>query len=181
MIIGGGGVRDSNSASRFILDDNGVEGIPLKLIIVLVIVAITVPLAWKGLESYDRIQTENNLRGELEFLSTNIKQIYLNGVGNAQDVNVDFTDGMLTRIERIEIGDTIDGISSSIRYKLNHKRTEFLVIENPNVPLGNMSQGQIGPLSLGSGSHTIHLECREGLDFDDDGVKDLYVEVSKVK
>ncbi|UCG68134.1 MAG: hypothetical protein JSV09_09925 [Thermoplasmata archaeon] len=169
-----------DSMPRFALDEEGVEGIPLKLIIVVVIVAITVPLAWKGLESYDRIQTENNLRAELEFLSTNIKQIYLNGIGNAQDVNVDFVDGMMTKIERIEIGDTIEGISSSIRYKLNYKDTEFIIIENPNVPLGNMDQDEIRPLSMGSGRHTIHIECKEGLDFDDDGVKDMYVEVSKV-
>lgn len=173
-------MRASDSVPRLLFDEKGVEGIPLKLIIVLVIVAITVPIAWKGLEGYDRVQTENNLRTELEFLSTNIKQIYLNGIGNAQDVKVDFTDGMMTKIERIEIGDTIEGISSSIRYKLNYKRTEFMVIENPNIPLGNMTQGQIGPLSIGSGRHTIHLECKEGLDFDDDGVKDMYVEVSKV-
>lgn len=161
-------------------DEGGVEGIPLKLIIVMVILAITIPATWKGLESYDRSQTEANLRSEIEFLSTHIKQVYLNGMGNAQDVEVDFKDGMMTKIQKIEIGDSAQGVWSSIRYKLNHKSTEFVLIKDPNIPLGNVSNSEIGPLSVGSGKHTIHLECKEGFDFDDDGSKDIYVEVSKV-
>ena len=162
------------------MDQRGVEGIPLKLIIVMVILAITIPAAWKGLESYDRSQTENNLRTEIEFLSTYIKQVYLNGIGNAQDVEVDFKDGMMTKIDWIKIGDAVEGIWSSIGYKLGHKSADFVLIKNPNIPIGNVSGGEIGPLTLGAGIHTIHLECREGFDFDDDGAKDIYVEVSEV-
>lgn len=165
---------------QFSIDERGVEGIPLKLIIVIVILAITIPAIWKGLESYDRSQTENNLRSEIEFLSTHIKQIYLNGIGNAQDVEVDFKDGMMTKIEWIKLGDSIEGIWSSIRYKLNHKSDDLFLIKNPNIPVGNVSQGEIGPLKLGAGRQTIHLECKEGFDFDDDGSEDMYVEVSKV-
>ena len=165
---------------QFSMDERGVEGIPLKLIIVMVILAITIPVTWKGLESYDRSQTENNLRSEIEFLSTHIKQIYLNGIGNAQDVEVDFKDGMMTKIEWVKLGDSIEGIWSAIRYKLSHKSDDLFLIKNPNIPVGNVSQGEIGPLSLGAGRQTIHLECREGFDFDDDGTEDMYVEVSKV-
>lgn len=166
--------------TRVILDEEGVEGIPLKLIIVVVILAITIPMIWKGLESYDRSQTENNLRSEIDFLSMHIKQVYLNGLGNAQDVEVDFNDGMMTKIERVEIGDSVQGLWSSIRYKLSHKSLEYLLIKNPNIPMGNVSNGEVGPLSCGPGRYTIHLECKDGFDFDDDGTSDLYVEVSKV-
>jgi hypothetical protein len=166
--------------SRFLLHEEGVEGIPLKLIIVMVIMAITIPTAFKGLESYDRVQTENNLRAEIDFLSSNIKQIYLSGIGNAQDVEVDFKDGMMTKVTEIEIGDSIEGIWSTIRYKLSHKSTEIVVIKNPNIPIGYVDQGEVAPLTLGEGRHTIHLECKEGFDFDFDGSEDMYVEVSKV-
>jgi hypothetical protein len=165
---------------QFSINECGVEGIPLKLIIVMVILAITIPATWKGLESYDRSQTENNLRSEIEFLSTHIKQVYLNGIGNAQDVEVDFRDGMMTKIEWIKLGDTVEGIWSSIRYKLSHKSDDFFLIKNPNMPVGNVSGGEIGPLKIGAGRHTIHLECREGFDFDDDGTEDMFVEVSRV-
>jgi hypothetical protein len=157
-----------------------VEGIPLKLIIIVVILAITIPITFKGLESYDRTQTERNLRSELEFLSTTIKQVYLNGMGNAVDVEVDLADGMMTKIENVQIGDTLDGIYSSIRYKLNYKSTEFMVIKNPNIPVGRYSESEFGPLILGSGKHTIHLECKQGIDFDDDGAEDMYIEVLRV-
>jgi hypothetical protein len=168
------------SQSKFKKDRRGVEGIPLKLIIVLVILAITIPITWKGLESYDRTQTERNLRSEIEFLSINIKQVYLNGMGNAVDVKVDFANGMMTKVERVQIGDSLEGIYSSIRYKLNYKNTEFMVIKDPNIPVGNYSDSEFGPLILGSGRHTIHLECKQGIDFDDDGTKDMFIEVSRV-
>jgi hypothetical protein len=158
----------------------GVEGIPLKLIIVIVIMAITIPIAFKGLESYDRFQTENNLRSELDFLSANIKQVYLNGLGNAQDVEVDLRDGMMTKIEDVKIGDSVEGIWSTIRYKLNHKATVILLVKNPNIPMGSTEEDGLGALVVGAGSHTIHLECKVGPDFDDDDVDDMYVEVSKV-
>jgi hypothetical protein len=161
-------------------DEAGVEGIPLKLIIVLVIVAITVPVAWKGLESYDRSQTESNLVLEIDFLAANIKQVYLNGVGNARNVEVDFSDGMMTSVERIEIGDSEQGVWSSIRYKLEHKGSQFVLIKNPNIPVTHVNHEDIGPLVVGPGRHTIHLETKKGYDFDSDGVEDLFVEVSRV-
>jgi hypothetical protein len=165
---------------EFRLPEEGVEGIPLKLIIVMVIMAITIPAAFKGLESYDRFQTENNLRSELDFLSANIKQVYLNGLGNAQDVDVNFQDGMMAKVEEIKIGDSIDGKWSTIRYKLNHKNTVIMLVKNPNIPIGYVNHDEITPLSLGEGRHTIHLECKEGFDFDSDGAFDMYVEVSRV-
>jgi hypothetical protein len=161
-------------------DEAGVEGIPLKLIIVLVIVAITVPVAWKGLESYDRSQTETNLVMEIDFLAANIKQVYLNGMGNARDVEVDFSDGFVTSVERIEIGDSEDGVWSSIRYKMAHKNSQFVLIKNPNIPIAHVSQEDAEPLVVGPGRHTIHLETKKGYDFDSDGTEDIYVEVSRV-
>jgi hypothetical protein len=178
--MGGGRLITIISKSQFICDKKGVEGIPLKLIIVLLIMAITIPITWRGLETYDRAQTENNLRSELEFLSTNIKQVYLSGVGNAKEVEVDFDNGIMTKIDWIEIGDSVSGLWSTIRYKLGFKGREFIIIKDPNVPLGNLSDGDIGPLILGAGKQKIRLECREGLDFDDDGTGDMYIEVTKV-
>jgi hypothetical protein len=56
----------------------------------------------------------------------------------------------------------------------------ILLIKNPNIPMGSLYEDDFGALVIGAGTHTIHLECKEGLDFDDDGVGDMYVEVSKV-
>ncbi len=165
---------------RILKNIHGVEGIPLKLIIMVVILAITIPVIWKGLESYDRSQTENNLKNEIEFLASHIKQIYLSGTGNARDVKVDFKDGMMSKIEWIKLGDSVDGIWSALKYKLDYQDTRTIVISNPNIPIGNISDGDIGSLTLGPGKQTIHLECKEGFDFDNDGAQDMYIEVSKV-
>jgi hypothetical protein len=159
-------------------DSEGVEGIPFKLIIAVVILALTIPMVWAGLESYDSIQTENNLQMELDFLAINIRQTYLDGVGNAQDVRANFKDGMFRKIERIEIGDSPDGSWSSIRYELSGMSTRTILIEDPNIPICNYTADGIASLSLGSGRYVIHLECRDDLDFDGDGNFDLYVEIS---
>lgn len=161
-------------------EENGVVGIPLKLIIVIVILAITIPATFKGLESYDRFQTENNIRSEIDFLAANIKQVYLSGLGNAQDVDVDFNDGMMSKVEEITLGDSIDGIFTAIRYKLSHRSSQIMLLKDPDVPIGYEEKGIFLPLQLGAGAHTIHLECKEGPDFDDDGSDDMFVEVTRV-
>jgi hypothetical protein len=165
---------------RISKEEKGVEGIPLKLIIVMVILAITIPATYKGLEAYDRFQTENSIRSELDFLALNIKQVYLNGLGNALDVEVDFRDGMMSRVEEVSLGGSKDGIQSAIRYKLSHENTQILLLKDPDIPMGYEENGRFYPLELGAGSHTIHLECKEGPDLDEDGFIDMFVEVSKV-
>jgi len=159
-------------------NEEGVEGIPFKLIIIVLIMALSIPLIFGGLENYDRTQTENDFRNELEFLITRAKQVYFGGTGNADNVEVNFRNSLFTRIEYIEIGDGPEGIWSSIRYKLNHKGVETIVIEHPNIPLAYNDNGNFKSLEIGSGRFTIHLECRDDKDFTDDGYNDLYVEVS---
>lgn len=169
--------RSSISSQR---NEEGVEGIPLKLIIIVLIMAISIPLIWRGFESYDRTQTENNLRSELDFLVTRVKQVYFGGVGNADSVEVNFRNGLFTKIEYIKIGDSPNAIWSSIRYKLNYKGVETIVIENPNIPLAYNDNGDFKSLELGSDRYRIHLECRDDKDFTNDGRNDLYVEVRVV-
>jgi hypothetical protein len=161
-------------------NEEGIEGIPFKLIIIVLIMAISLPLIWGGLESYDRTQTENDLRNELEFFITRAKQVYFGGTGNADNVEVNFRNSLFTRIEYIKIGDGPEGIWSSIRYKLNHKGVETIVIGNPNIPLAYDDNGNLKSLELGSGRYTIHLECRDDKDFTNDGHNDLYVAVRLV-
>ena len=161
-------------------NEEGIEGIPFKLIIIVLVMALSIPLIFGGLENYDRTQTENDLRNELEFLITRAKQVYFGGTGNAGNVEVNFRSSLFTRIEYMQIGDGPEGIWSSIRYKLNHKGVETMVIENPNIPLAYNDNGNLKSLELGSGSYTIHLECKDDKDFTNDGRNDLYVEVRVV-
>ena len=117
---------------------------------------------------------------EIDFLAANIRQVYLNGMGNARDVDVDFSDGFVTSVERIEIGDSEDGVWSSIRYKLAHEKSQYVLIKNPNIPMAHVNEEDIGPLVVGAGRHTLHLETKKGYDFDSDGTEDLFVEISRV-
>ncbi len=162
-------------------DDSAVEGIPFKLIIVVLILAISLPLIWTGLANYDRTQKENDLRGEIEFMIITIKFVYTGGEGNSQSIEVNFQSGFSTKVERVEIGDDKDGIYSSIRYKLSNSRKETMIIANPNIPVANRTADGLEALIVGEGKHTLLFTARSDYDFDEDGNNDLYVEAAKVR
>ena len=86
-------------------DNKAVEGIPLKLIIGALILAIALPLIWAGFENYDRTQKENDLRNEIEFVITTIKFVYTSGENNSQLIDVNFKSGFTAKVEKVEIGD----------------------------------------------------------------------------
>jgi hypothetical protein len=93
---------------------------------------------------------------------------------------VKFKDGMMSKVEEVTLGDSIGGLQSAIRYKLSHRDTQILLLKDPNIPMGYEDKGKLQPLELNTGAHTLHLECKEGPDYDDDGAHDMFVEVRKV-
>lgn len=161
-------------------DEFAVEGIPLNLIIIVLILAIALPIMWVGLVNYDNTQKENEIRSEIEFMITTIKFVYTSGENNSQKINVDFGSSFATKVEGVEIGDDLDGLWSTIRYKLSNGPKVTMVIEDPNIPVANRTQNGPEALILGDGSHTLLFTARSGYDFDDDGFNDLYVEVARV-
>ena len=164
----------------FVKDDNAVEGIPFKLIIIVLILAISLPLIWTGLERYDRTQKESDLRNEIEFIITTIKFVYTSGEYSSQAIDVNFASGFAAKVERVEIGDGRDGIYSSIRYKLSNSRKMTIIIDNPNIPVANKTTQGIDALIVGEGRHTLLFTAKSDYDFDEDGYDDLYVEAAKV-
>jgi hypothetical protein len=162
-------------------DIKAVEGIPLKLIIIVLILAIALPLIWTGLENYDRTQKENDLRNEIEYIITTIKFVYTSGENNSQLIDVNFESGFTTKVERVEIGDEKAGLWSTIRYKLNNRPEVTIIINNPDIPVANKTAHGLDALIIGEGMHKLLFTARSDHDLDDDGFNDLYVEVSSVK
>ena len=162
-------------------NDNAVEGIPLKLIIIALILVIGLPMIWVGLENYDRTQKENYLKNEIEFIITTIKFVYTNGENNFQLIDVDFESSFATKVERVEIGDGKDGLWSTIRYKLSNRPKVTMVIEDPNIPVANKTDNGPDALIVREGKHSLLFTAKSDYDFDDDGYNDLYVEVAPVR
>jgi hypothetical protein len=161
-------------------EDYAIEGIPLNLIIIVLALAITLPIIWLGLVNYDKIQKENDIRNEIEFMINTIKFVYTNGENNSQKIDVNFQSSFATRVEEVEIGDEPGGLWSTIRYKLSNGPKNTMVIEDPNIPVANITLDGPDTLNLGEGRHMLLFTARSDYDFDNDGDRDLYVEVARV-
>ncbi len=162
-------------------DDNAVEGIPLNLIIILLILAIALPIIWAGLSTYDRTQKENDMRNEIEFIIITIKFVYTNGESNSQQIDVNFDSSFATKVERVEIGGPTKSLWSTIRYKLSGSSKQTIIIENPNIPVANKTDSGLDALEVGEGRHSLLFTARSDYDFNEDGRNDLYVEVASVR
>lgn len=133
-----------------------IESLPLTLIIISIIIAITIPLVWTGLSNYSKIQTENNIKAEIEHIATTAKQVYAGANGTSLKIDVNFAGGFFSSVEYVKIGDNVsDTRSSTIRYKLSGESEKTYVIQNPNIPLTS-TKNQV--LELGSGRYTLILE-----------------------
>jgi hypothetical protein len=169
-------------------DRRAVEGIPLKLIIVAVILAITVPAAWYLFGIYDAAQTEERLKSELGRLEVSAKEVYAGvsgrfsgGIwipGSSMRTEVDFRGGVFATIEYVKIGGKLGAADCSytkIHYKLSSQPDAVLVIEDPNVPITSKAAGGSGSgtLVLQKGTYSLFLENKY-----DESLKMPYIEAS---
>ena len=145
-----------------------IESLPLKLIIISIVMVITIPVAWTGLSNYSKIQAENNMRSQVEYIATTAKQVYAGANGTSLSIKVNFEGGFFNNVEYVKIGDSLSsGKCSTIRYKISGETEKTYVIQNPNVP---MTSTDGDALQLGSGTYTLILEHKI-----DDG--ENYIEV----
>lgn len=155
-------------------DEKWIEGLPLKLVIIVIILTIMLPIIWTGLNNYDCATTENYLRSQIDYLITKIKQVYLNGAGNAATLELNFKEGLFGKVSWVKIGDSPAWTWSAVMYKMNFKAEDTVVIENPNIPVTNFTGGPHS-LELGPGRYTVHLVCKYDSFFP--GKMDLFVDV----
>ena len=138
-------------------DDSAIEHIPLQLIIILVVLAISLPIVVMGWMSFDRAQVESRVQSELTTLSTRIGSICNNGNGNANKLPLDLRGGTFTKLEYVEVGGAILGDSDRlITWKMEGGSVRHIIIENG----ARASVGGNESLHLGSGSYTVHYECK---------------------
>ncbi len=141
------------------MDEEGVESIPLKLIIVVLCLALIIPATWAGLTAYSKNQAENELIGEINRMVSAIKQTYDGDDGTSFSLEVDFQGGIFKKVEYVKIGDKIGEhggpYRSIIRYKFYDENVRFVTIENPNIPTTSPFNT---PLELEAGKQTIITE-----------------------
>jgi len=156
-------------------NDRGVEGLPLRLIIVMVILAITIPATLGSFRAYDRNRVETSLLSEIDVVTSAVKTVYTSGPGNSATIKFNPASGSMTGVESIIFGDVPGGdMVSAIRYKIQGRAERIVPVVSPNVP---MSGANGAPLRLTSGNYIIKAECiNSGTDLNADGLgPDIYV------
>ena len=129
-----------------------MEDLPLRLLIGIVILGLTVPAIVSGLSAYETQQMTVRVTQEIERLVQVAQQFYLSG-GGAEDVRLHFDGGMTAKVESIAIGDVPGGpLATSASYRLSGQQERFL-LSDPPVPMA----GPDGPLRLGPGVHTVRV------------------------
>jgi hypothetical protein len=130
--------------------------------IIAIVMAITIPLAWGALSEYSKNQMETTVRNEVEKIISTARLAYNSGDKTSIHVKVLFPRGLFTRVEYVKIGDKIDltrdppeygKYVSIIRYKLTGRPQESVVI-NPNIPITNLTH-EDNMVTLRSGEYTL--------------------------
>ena len=138
-------------------DYGAVEGMPLTLLITLVVLAITVPLIFGSLRTYDRARVEASLISEIDHFTSVVQLIYMSGPGNSAVIDFAAVPGSMTGVDYVAFGDESGGVMASvIRYRIQNRPENIVLISSPNVPMLSRDGMEF---NISSGSHRIRAEC----------------------
>ena len=119
-------------------DKRGVDGIPMKLLVSIIIIGFIVPTAYHGLNVNAQNQTRDDIKNSLDELVTAIRFVYSQGTLESKEVTLDFGDSRFSGLETIMIGDRVGehpGVNqSTISYDL-WNAWEHIVVTDPNIPI----------------------------------------------
>ena len=142
-------------------DGNALLGMPYRLLIALVSIALVGPAILSGWSSVDCVQTDQRVRAEIARVLT-AAQRYLQAGSGGEQMDIAFEGGTFTRISYVIFGDLPgQAYSRFVRYKLSGGDEQLVTARNPSVPIGVPGGGS---LRLYEGSYSIHVECSNGVD-----------------
>jgi type II secretory pathway pseudopilin PulG len=140
-------------------DRRGLEGLPLKLMIVALIVSVSAPAVLGSLESFERSTARTLLLSEAERLAAAAEEVFNSGEGNRRMISVDVPGNENGLDMSLEAGGDPDSTASlSIRCLTSGQVTSTVIMDHPTV---RMTGPGGGPVTLGSGTHDLSLECQE--------------------
>ncbi|MCK4758077.1 MAG: hypothetical protein KAS67_06485 [Thermoplasmata archaeon] len=166
------------------LDNQGIEGLPLQLMIIMIVIVIAVPMSWNYLTSYSEKQAKQSVQDQLEYFEMSVKDVYSMGPGNVRVVELKLDGGSISKIEFIHMGGCVGDVwsnLSSCRYIIGGSQMDYYMITDPNIAIVNMT----GVLELTGGSYSVQVKSLDefitGIDADGDGVLySRYVEIGVV-
>jgi hypothetical protein len=143
---------------RRAIDRNGLEGMPLKLTIVAITLAISSPIIYGGLSTYETSRVESQLRAEASAIADMVKLVFNGGRGNSQLLKVRLRGGMTAHADYILVGDSLGGnYTSCIRYKAKGLPEQTMLVSQPNIPMRSLDGLA---LKLTEGNYDLMVECK---------------------
>ncbi len=153
-------------------DDSALEGLPLQLLIIALVLSIGLPVVYSSIRYHDTQRVLQDLEEKAIFIEEKSRQIYLHGEGNSDVLTLKLEDGIFQQIKFMEI--TNETFTNQIQWKLNHGHGGRHFIED-DIPLIS----EATPLRLGRGEHRLRFECEFG-NPPEMHEELLYVKVSKI-
>ena len=154
--------------------EDGVVTMPLRLLIVVAILVITVPLVLGITSYYSRISTEQDLISSVNYLKNQIRMVFSQGENTSIVARVTFPLGT----EFVKIGGPLNSSESYlIKYKIRDGVERYTVVNYGNLGVRMTWDGKT--LTVGSGTYDFIIVKRLATtDLDGDGVlDDFYINI----
>jgi len=149
---------------RYAGDRYGVIEFPFKILIIVVVLAITLPLILSGLDRYTEAHDHNQVEREVNRLRNAIVQVYSQGENASLVIEVDLPNsleyiklGANTSVRGYKTGRMyVDPLCYAIFYKMKNNEEKFEIIKSSakGIPTTNNTAGD-GPLMFGSGRSKV--------------------------
>ncbi len=152
-------------------DEQGLEGLPLQLLIIAVVLSIGLPIVYTSIRHYDTQRVLHEMEDKATFIGEKAKQLQLHGEGNSDVVSFELRGGIFRNVKYLELANTT--FRSRLRWEISGGQGGSHLIEN-EVPLVSDN----APLRLGEGQHELIMECKFGVPQGMDQ-EILYIEVSR--
>ncbi len=153
-------------------DDRGLEGLPLQLMIIALVLSLGLPVVYSSIRYHDTQRVLQDLEEQAQFIEDKARQIYLHGEGNSDVLTLQLEDGIFREIDFMEI--TNGTYKNQIQWRLRDGAGGRHFLKN-DFPLISEET----PLRLGEGEHRLRLECEFG-SAQSMEEETLYVEVSEL-
>lgn len=138
-------------------DRQGIEGLPLKLLIVALLISISFPPVWQTLVYYDSTLTTEEAVEQAAKIRGCAASAFIAGEGNVRRVNVDLHRPMAGKGSSLVLGGFPDSASSHVISVLNDGRQVGTIpLQDPELQIVTMNGQQ---LSIGIGATTLVLRA----------------------
>ncbi len=134
------------------MNQKGIEGLPFKLLITSIILAVVLPIGYSAYDHYEESGLESYLEERVNELKEILEVMCLSS-GNARTFSLDISGGTMNRVDFFAVGGPPDtGFSQMVNYSIDGEVTRH-TLDGIRVTTWNNAT-----LALSQGTYEIMLE-----------------------